>query len=53
LSNLPITYEDIAAAHRRIAGVAHRTPTLTSTTANAWTGARLFSNVKLPADGSL
>ena len=42
MSNLPITYEDIAAAHRRIAGVAHRTPTLTSTTANAWTGARLF-----------
>jgi threo-3-hydroxy-L-aspartate ammonia-lyase len=42
LSDLPITYDDIVAAHRRIAGVARRTPTLTSTAADVLTGARLF-----------
>lgn len=35
-------YEDVVAAARRIAGVAHRTPVLTSRTANARTGATLF-----------
>ncbi|HEY1609892.1 MAG TPA: threo-3-hydroxy-L-aspartate ammonia-lyase [Paraburkholderia sp.] len=42
MSTLPISYEDIVAAHERIRGVAHRTPVLTSTTANALTGAQLF-----------
>jgi threonine dehydratase len=37
-----ITFDDIVAAHGRIVGVAHRTPVLTSTTANARTGAELF-----------
>ncbi|WP_170316056.1 threo-3-hydroxy-L-aspartate ammonia-lyase [Microvirga calopogonii] len=39
--NLP-TYEDVAAAARRIDGVAHRTPVLTSRTADERTGGRLF-----------
>ena len=37
-----VTYDDVAAAHERIKGVAHRTPVLTSATANALIGARLF-----------
>ncbi|MGL4438127.1 MAG: threo-3-hydroxy-L-aspartate ammonia-lyase [Bosea sp. (in: a-proteobacteria)] len=36
------TYADVEAAARRIDGVAHRTPVLTSRTANAATGAELF-----------
>jgi threonine dehydratase len=36
------TYDDVVAASERIAGVAHRTPVLTSRTADARTGARLF-----------
>ncbi len=40
-SALP-TYADVEAATRRIDGVAHRTPVLTSRTANAMTGAELF-----------
>jgi threonine dehydratase len=36
------TYEDVAAAAERIAGVAHRTPVLTSRTADERTGAKLF-----------
>jgi threonine dehydratase len=39
---LPVTYADVAAAARRIEGAAHRTPVLTSTTADAMTGATLF-----------
>ncbi|PTL81178.1 threo-3-hydroxy-L-aspartate ammonia-lyase [Vitiosangium sp. GDMCC 1.1324] len=39
---LPISFEDVAAAHERIRAVAHRTPVLTSATANAATGAELF-----------
>ena len=35
-------YRDIEAAAERIEGVAHRTPVLTSRTADAMTGARLF-----------
>jgi threonine dehydratase len=35
-------YADIAAAAERLAGVAHRTPVLTSRTADARTGAKLF-----------
>jgi threonine dehydratase len=40
-STLP-TYEDVLAAAQRLAGVAHRTPVLTSRTANALAGAELF-----------
>ena len=36
------TYEDVAAAARRIEGHAHRTPVLRSTTADAMGGARFF-----------
>lgn len=40
--SLPVTYADVAAAAKRIEGAAHRTPVLTSTTANEMTGAQLF-----------
>ena len=36
------TFDDVRAAAQRIRGVAHRTPVLTSRTADARTGARLF-----------
>ena len=36
------TFADVEAAARRIAGIAHRTPVLTSRTADARTGATLF-----------
>ncbi|MCK9790226.1 MULTISPECIES: threo-3-hydroxy-L-aspartate ammonia-lyase [Providencia] len=36
------TYQDVEAAARRIAGFAHKTPVLTSTTANKEFGAELF-----------
>ena len=36
------TYEDVARAAERLAGVAHRTPVLTSRTANERVGAELF-----------
>lgn len=39
--NLP-TYADVLAASERIAGVAHRTPVLTSRTANSELGAEVF-----------
>ena len=39
---LPVSYADVAAAAARIAGAAHRTPVLTSSTADAMTGARVF-----------
>ncbi|MBV8261411.1 MAG: pyridoxal-phosphate dependent enzyme, partial [Paraburkholderia sp.] len=42
MSTLPITFEDVVAAHDRLRGVAHRTPVLTSCTANERTGAQLF-----------
>jgi threonine dehydratase len=41
LRGLP-TFADVARAAERIAGVAHRTPVLTSRTADAMTGGRLF-----------
>jgi threo-3-hydroxy-L-aspartate ammonia-lyase len=41
MSNLP-TFADVAAAADRIAGAAHRTPTLSSRTADEETGAQLF-----------
>jgi len=42
MPDLPISFEDVAAAHDRIRGVAHKTPVLTSSTADAVTGASLF-----------
>ena len=42
MSEQPITYTDVEAAAERIRGVAHRTPTLTSSTADAMAGAQLF-----------
>src|SRR5215217_7105894 len=36
------TYDDVAAAAERLAGAAHRTPVLTSRTADARTGGSLF-----------
>jgi threo-3-hydroxy-L-aspartate ammonia-lyase len=40
--NLAITFDDITAAAARIAGTAHRTPVLRSTTADQRTGAHVF-----------
>jgi threo-3-hydroxy-L-aspartate ammonia-lyase len=37
-----VTYDDVAAAHERIKGVAHRTPVLRSATADTLIGAKLF-----------
>jgi threonine dehydratase len=42
MTNLAISYEDVLAAAGRIAGIAHRTPILTSSTADALTGANLL-----------
>ena len=39
---LPVTFEDVRAAAQRLAGVAHRTPTITSRALDARTGARAF-----------
>ena len=39
---LAISFDDVAAAARRLAGIAHRTPVMTSRTADALTGASLF-----------
>ena len=39
---LAIDYDDVAAAHARLQGVAHRTPVMSSQTADALTGAQLF-----------
>jgi threonine dehydratase len=40
--SLAITFDDVARAARHLAGHAHRTPVLTSRTADARTGARVF-----------
>lgn len=42
MSGLPVTLEGVRAAAARIAGHVHRTPVLTSQTADALAGARLF-----------
>lgn len=42
MSELAISYADVVAAAGRIAGVAHRTPVMTSATADAKTGGTLF-----------
>ncbi len=39
---LPVTYADVCAAADRLAGIAHRTPALTSRTVNARTNATVF-----------
>ena len=39
---LPVSYADVAAAAKRIEGAAHRTPVLTSATADELTGAKIF-----------
>ncbi len=39
---LLVAYPNVAAAAKRIEGVAHRTPVLTSTTADELTGAQTF-----------
>jgi threonine dehydratase len=40
--DLPVSYADLEGARARLKGVAHRTPVLTSRTADAVTGAHLF-----------
>ena len=42
MTTLAISFDDVAAAHERIAPVAHRTPVMRSATANARSGATLF-----------
>ena len=42
MSDLAISFDDVAAAHARIGGFAHRTPVMTSTTADERVGAKLF-----------
>jgi len=42
MNQLAISYDDIVAAHQRIADTAYRTPVLTSSTADKLTGAKLF-----------
>ena len=42
MNELALTYAEIKAARRRLTGIAHRTPVLTSATADAMTGAQLF-----------
>lgn len=42
MTQLAISFADVVEAHRRLRGVAHHTPVLTSATADAQTGARLF-----------
>jgi threonine dehydratase len=43
MTKLPLpTYDDVVAAAKRLEGVAHRTPVLTSRTINEWFGAEVF-----------
>jgi threonine dehydratase len=42
MSQLALCFDDIVRAHERIAKVAHRTPVMTSSTADALTGAQIF-----------
>ncbi len=42
MTSLAISYDDVAQAHERLAGIAHRTPVMRSTTADTRTGATLF-----------
>ncbi len=42
MSKVAVSFDDVVHAHERIAGIAHRTPVLTSRTADALCGAELF-----------
>lgn len=42
VNELPISFADVARAAERLRGIAHRTPVVTSSTANARTGSELF-----------
>jgi len=42
MSPLAISFDDVVQAHQRLSKVAHRTPVLTSSTANLLSGAELF-----------
>jgi threo-3-hydroxy-L-aspartate ammonia-lyase len=42
MEELKVTYDDVAKAHQRISGAARRTPVMTSATADALVGAKLF-----------
>ncbi|MBF2085440.1 threo-3-hydroxy-L-aspartate ammonia-lyase [Thermoleptolyngbya sp. C42_A2020_037] len=42
VNELPVSYADVAAAAERLAGVAHRTPVMTSRTVNDRTGCEVF-----------
>jgi threonine dehydratase len=42
MSALAIAFDDVVAAHKRIANIAHRTPVLTSATADDMTGGELY-----------
>jgi threonine dehydratase len=42
MTDLAISFDDVLAARKRLEGVAHRTPVLSSATADVRTGARLF-----------
>jgi threonine dehydratase len=42
MSDLTISFDDVARAHERLQGVAHRTPVWTSSTVDALTGARVY-----------
>ena len=42
MHELALTFAEIKAARRRLTGIAHRTPVLTSATADGMTGAQLF-----------
>lgn len=41
-NQLPVSYDDIAAAAEKLRGIAHRTPALTSRTVDERTGAKVF-----------
>jgi hypothetical protein len=43
-------YEDVRRAAKRLEGVAHRTPVLTSRTANERTGGELFFNARISSE---
>lgn len=42
MQNLAISYDDVVDAHQRLEGIAHRTPVLTSLTADAISGGHVF-----------
>ena len=42
MKKLPVTYEDVCKAAKRLKGVANRTPVMTSSTLDRLTGAKMF-----------